>query len=184
MTKARELLNPEQDVTLSSGVTVHIVPFPTDLMQDINAYALEQFPDPVAPKKAIQTVDGEELVDDINNAEYKSDKDRAEAGRKQIIFNAFLEECVQFDLAPYEPDIQRISKKYKVQFPEELSERKIKFLLKYAVRTTDDFEVIGSTVMRLSGISEERIAQRRETFRPEMARPETNEVETPGPTQE
>lgn len=180
MTKARELLKLDGDITLSSGVTVHIVPFPADLMKDIDAYAFAQFPDPDPPKKTIKVVDGEELVDDLDNEEYKAEKDKAEAGRKKIVFDAFLDECVLVELELYERDIKRIEK-YTGPFPEDQSERKLKFLTKFAMRTVDDFKIVGNTVMRISGVNEERIATRRESFRPEMARPETNEAEASSP---
>lgn len=181
MTRARELLGQSgEDLTLSSGVTVHVVPFPADLNKSISAYAFKQFPDPTPPKKQVAVVDGTEEVDDLDNAEYLAEKARAEAGRSKIISEAFIDLSVNVDLAKYEADIKRIER-YTGAYPEDPTERKLKFLTEFAIRTVTDYQAISFSVMQQTGISEEDVAERLDLFRSEVARPEDKQTAPPGP---
>lgn len=181
MTRAIELLGQSgEDLTLSSGVMVHVVPFPADLNKSISAYAFKQFPDPIPPKKVITVVDGTEEVDDLDNADYLAEKAKAEAGRSKIISEAFLDLSVNIDLARYEADIKRVER-YTGAYPEDATERKLKFLTEFAIRTITDYQAISFSVMQQSGISEEDVAARLDLFRPEVARPEDKQATPSGP---
>lgn len=182
MTRAIELLGKSgEDLTLSSGVTVHVVPFPADLNKSISAYAFREFPDPIPPQKTIQVVDGTEEVDNPEDADYLAEKSRAEAGRNKIISEAFLDLSVIVDLAKYEADIKKVER-YTGPYPEDLSERKLKFLTEFAIRTVTDYQAISFSVMQQTGISEEDVAERLDLFRPEMARAEDKQAASPRST--
>jgi len=176
MTRAIELLGKSgEDLTLSSGVTVHVVPFPADLNKSISAYAFREFPDPIPPKKTIQVVDGTEEVDNLEDADYLADKVRVEAGRSKIISEAFIDLSVNVDLGKYNADIKRVER-YTGPYPDDPTERKLRFLTEFAIRTVTDYQAISFSVMQQSGISEEDVAERLDVFRPEMARAEDKQA--------
>jgi len=95
-----------EDITLTSGVTVQVAPFPAALYNKIQIKSLEDFPDPEPPKKTVEVVDGTEEVDDLENPEYLEAKRDAERSRLARFAEAVVEVCVDVDLDTWKGEIK------------------------------------------------------------------------------
>lgn len=171
MTKARELLNEKQvgeTYTLSSGVTVQVVPFPAGLWEKINRKALHDFPDPEPPKKEITVVDGTEEVDDLLDPDYVSAKAEAERQRSNLLGEAIIDLCIQVDLSQYEAKIKHLEKYDLEPYPEDNEEKRVRFLIDYALRTRGDYETVMVSATTQMTISDPEVAERLKSFQREM----------------
>ena len=153
-------------LVFSSGVAVRYGPFPSGLYWDIMARALDEHPDPECPKKTVKVLTGTEEVDDPDDPTYQAGLAKARLARWNLLGEAALEFCVELDggLEQYEPTIGRLAKKYvKDPPPEDLVERKVWLLAKWAIRTPEDWKIIAK-VQRFSQIEDEEVRQRAEFF--------------------
>jgi hypothetical protein len=166
---------------LSSGVEVEYGPFPANMYWDIQARALEDHPDPEPPKKVVETFDGTEEVDDLQNPEYVAALNVARLARFNLLGEAALEFCVEvLDWERWEPKVKRLAEKYvKEKPPEDPVERKVWFLAKFAIRTPGDWNLIRK-VQSFSQIEDEEVRQRAEFFRGDVAGPEGAGADAPG----
>lgn len=167
--------NDFQEKTLSSGVTVRVLPFPAGLWDKINSQIQADFPDPVPPKKTINVLGGTEEVDDLENPEYKQKALEAKTARDnasgKIIGEATLDLCVLVDLAPYEGAIKRLEK-YTDKFPSDPDERRIRFLTEYAMRSRGDYEAVTFSAVTQMAIGDKEVAERVSSFQDNVARTE------------
>lgn len=180
--KARELLKngtEPEEITLSSGVVVSVTAFPVGLFEDLNIKGLELYPDPVPPKKAVATLGGDEMVDDLKNPAYISKKNEAANNRNNLLAEAILDLCVQVDLTPWESVIKKLEK-YSPAFSSDADERKLEFLTRYALRGKPDYEVVTVSAMAQMIADDAEVAKRLESFRDQMERATASNNETPG----
>lgn len=170
--------NEFQEKTLSSGITVRVLPFPAGLWDKINSQIQVEYPDPVPPKKIIQVLGGTEEVDDLENPEYKQKALEVKTARDnangKIIGEATLDLCVQVDLAPYESAIKRLEK-YTDKFPTDPDERRIRFLTEYAMRSRGDYEAVTFLAVTQMAIGDKEVAERVNSFQDNVARTATND---------
>jgi hypothetical protein len=169
-------------MVLSSGVAVEYGPFPSGLYWDIMSRALEEHPDPEPPRKTIQVVTGTEEVDDPEDPAYKAALEAARLARFNLLGEAVLDLCVEVvgGMEQYEPVVGRLARKYaKEPPPDDPAERKVWFLTKYAIRTREDWKLIGR-VQRFSQIDDEEVRQRAEFFRGDVAGAEGAGADAPG----
>lgn len=170
--------NDFQEKTLSSGITVRVLPFPAGLWDKINSQIQADYPDPVPPKKTIQVLGGTEEVDDLENPEYKQKALEVKTARDnangKIIGEATLDLCVQVDLAPYESAIKRLEK-YTDKFPTDPDERRIRFLTEYAMRSRGDYEAVTFLAVTQMAIGDKEVAERVNSFQDNVARTATND---------
>lgn len=173
-----------QEETLSSGVTVKILPFPAKLFDTIQRRGLEKFPEPVPPKKIITVLGGTEEVDDLDNQDYLNEKARARGERErwtgERIGETVLDACLQIDLAPWEARIKNIEKVIDELAPVDPEERRTFFLTNYALRGRADYERVTTTAMSLMMVGDSEITERMESFRGEMARSSPDNSQTSG----
>src|SRR3990172_10045886 len=102
MAKAREAQKfIGESKTLSSGVTVTVIPFPPGLLQRINS----DHPDPEPPKKTIEVLGGTEEVDNLKDEDYLTEKESVTTQRNSLLGEAVIELCVEVDLKPYTKEI-------------------------------------------------------------------------------
>lgn len=153
--------------TFDSGVRVRYGPFPHGAYWDIMARALEEYPDPEVPMKTVEVVDGTEEMEDWENEGYKAEKRIAELARAEMMVDATLEWCIEL-VEDFEPAIERLKKKWVKDVPDDPIDRKVWFLRKFAIRTTDDWNIIAKC-RRYSQIEDEEVADRAEFFRGEVA---------------
>lgn len=170
--------NDFQEKTLSSGITVRVLPFPAGLWDKINSQIQVDYPDPVPPKKTIQVLGGTEEVDDLENPEYKQKALEVKTARDnasgKVIGEATLDLCVQVDLAPYENAIKRLEK-YTDKFPTDPDERRIRFLTEYAMRSRGDYEAVTFLAVTQMAIGDKEVAERVNSFQDNVARTATND---------
>lgn len=174
MTKAKEAKFIGESKTLSSGVLVTVIPFPMGLLQRINS----DHPDPIPPKKTIKVLDGTEEVDNLKDKDYLAKIDSVNAERNRLLGEAVIELCVEVDLAKYAKEIKTLEK-YTSPYPDDLDERRNRFLMEYAFRTKGDYEwAMGSAITQIS-ISDEEVQERIATFQSDLSRPATNGAKAP-----
>lgn len=174
-----------QEETLSSGVTVKILPFPARLFDNIQRRGLEKFPEPVPPKKVITVLGGTEEIDDLANQDYLNEKARAKAEREQWtggrIGETVLDACLQIDMAPWEAKVKSIEKIIDEPAPTDPEERRAFFLENYALRGKADYERVTTTAMSLMMVGDSEITERMESFRSEVARAGANDAQASSP---
>lgn len=161
--------------TLSSGVTVVVIPFPPGLLQRINA----DHPDPVPPKKTIQVVDGTEEVDNLKDESYLTQKEEVTQQRNSLLGEAVIELCVELDLAKYAKEIKKLEK-YTSPYPDDTDERRSRFLSEYALRTRGDYEVVITSAITQIAISDEEVQERIKSFQGQLSQRATNGAKAPG----
>jgi len=185
VSKARELLEEtlERDVTLSSGVQIKILPFPSQLYPKLNARALSEHPDPDPPTKTVEVVDGTEEVPDTENEDYQQALREAQSARQAILLEAILDFCVEVDMDKWEDEVARLER-YIGQLPEDPVERKIEFLNQFALRTKGDYELVATTATAAMMTGNPEVAERLKSFRGQMAQPAGDDADAPGPDAE
>lgn len=170
---------------LSSGVIVTILPFPARLHESIQAKALEKFPEIKPPKKIIKVAGGTEEIDDVNNPQYLDEKKKNQVERDNWsaskIGEKVIDFCLQVDTDPYEHIIKKLEETCEEAAPTNSDERRIYFLINYALRGRADYERIISVSLTLMAVGDSEIKARMDSFRSEMARAADNNPETPGP---
>lgn len=178
MPKAREAkqqLFIGESKTLSSGVTVTVIPFPPGLLQRINS----DHPDPMPPKKTIKVLDGTEEVDNLKDEGYILAKEEVTRERNSLLGEAVIELCVEVDLGKYASQIKKLEK-YTSPYPDDLDERRMRFLQEYALRTRGDYEVVITSAITQIAISDEEVQERIATFQSDLSRPATNGAKASG----
>lgn len=155
--------------TLSSDVTVIVIPFPPGLLQRINS----DHPDPVPPKKTIQVLDGTEEVDNLKDEGYILEKEAVTTQRNSLLGEAVIELCVEVDLKLYAKEIKKLEK-YTSPYPDDTDERRMRFLQEYALRTRGDYEVVITSAITQIAISDEEVQERIKSFQSDMALSSTN----------
>lgn len=169
--------------TLSSGVTVKVIPFPARLWEKIQADALEKYPEPIPPKKTIKVLNGTEEVDDLNNPEYVELKEERRKQRDSFmaepIGNATLDLCVEVDIEPYEAQLNRVAQYSRETLPTETHEKKIYFLQNFAMRGRADYERVSIRAIQLMQVGDAEVADRIKSFRNDVAQPATNGTHAP-----
>ena len=170
----------------SSGVTVLYGPFPYGMYWDIMSRALDEYPDPETPQKTIEVLGGTEEVDDLEDPVYQAGLKAARLARANLLGEATLEFCVEpkGGMAQWEPLLKRLSDKYVSDPPpEDETERRAWFLAKYALRTEADWGIVG-LVQRFSQIDNEEVRRKAEQFPGDVAGPEGDGADAPGPVEE
>jgi hypothetical protein len=168
-----------EELTLDSGVTVTVRPFPAGLFEKVQARALEDFPDPDPPMKEIPVVDGVEEVEDVDAPGYLAQKELAERKRLERLGEACLDLCVSVDLEAWEPTIRRLER-YAGPFPEDPDERQLEFLTSYALSTADDWQNVLVTAIEQTVIGSPEVAERLKLFRRSVERPAAADADAPG----
>jgi NADH:ubiquinone oxidoreductase subunit E len=185
MSKARKLLEEtlESELTLSSGVTITILPFPSQLYPKLNARALAEHPDPEPPMKTVEVVDGTEEVPDEDNEEYQDALREARNARQSLLLEAILDFCVEVDMSEWQDELNRLER-YIGQLPDDPVERKIEFLNQFALRTKGDYELVATTATAAMMTGSPEVAERLKSFRSQMAQPAGDDADAPGPDAE
>lgn len=159
-----------KSLELSSEVVIEYGPFPGGLYWEIQARALEEHPDPEPPRKKIETVDGFEEIDDLEDPDYNLKLNAARLARFNLLGEAVLEFCVRI-VSPdnWEETVQRLATKYvKSQPPTEPTEKRVWYLANFALRTPQDWKIV-RLVQRFSQVEDEEVARRVEFFRGNVA---------------
>ena len=174
-----------KELELSSGVTVLYGPFPQGLYWDIMSSALDTYPDPEMPKREIEVLGGTEEVDDDENPEYVEALSQARLARFGILTEAALDLCVEIQGWPeqWEAALAKVAKYAKDEPPADPDERRVWFLNKYALRTREDWKLIGK-IQRFSQIDDEEVRKRAEFFRGNVEGAEDPGGDAPGPAEE
>jgi len=173
-----------KEMKTSSGVTVLYGPFPGGLYWDLMGRLLDEHPDPEPPMKEIETFDGPEEVEDIEDPEYKAALSKARLARADKMGRFILETCVEIADGGWEADAERLADKWaKDPLPDDPLDRKVWYLEKYVLRTVKDWEIIGR-VQRFSQIEDEEVRQRAEFFRGHVEGPEGAGADAPGAGEE
>jgi NADH:ubiquinone oxidoreductase subunit E len=181
MSKARKLIEEElsSELTLSSGVAVTILPFPSQLYPKLNARALAEHPDPEPPMKTVEVVDGTEEVPDEENEEYQEALREARNARQSLLLEAILDFCVEVDMDQWGDELARLER-YVGEMPEDPVDRKIEFLNQFAMRTRGDYELVATTATAQMMAGSPEVAERLKSFRGEMAQPAGDDADAPG----
>lgn len=162
------------DETLNSGVTIRIKPFSARLWDRIQQRGLNDFPDPVPPKKTIKTFDGEEVVDDFNNEDYLAEIDQIKSERDNftgtLIAEAMMDLFIEVDLSKYTSEIKRLEKYVGEPVPKDETEKKIYFLENFAFTGRADYEKASTATMMLMTVGDSEVAKRIESFRSDVER--------------
>ncbi len=177
MAKAKEAQNKfiGESKTLSSGVTVVVIPFPPGLLQRINS----DHPDPVPPKKTIKVLDGTEEVDNLKDEGYLAQKDEVTRERNSLLGEAVIELCVEVDLKPYAKEIAKLER-FTSPYPDDTDERRMRFLQEYALRTRGDYENVITSAITQIAISDEEVQERIATFQSDLQRNSPNGTKAHG----
>lgn len=173
--------NAEDLITLSSGVTVAVLPFPTDLWPRLNARTFQEFPEPVPPKKKIKVVDGFEEIDDTDDPEYQAAAQRTAMSRINMLGEAVMDLCVRVDLEAYKRETALLAKYRDEPLPEDPDTLKMVFLADYALRTPEDTTAVVSSATSRMFTSDPEVAERLRFFRRKVARPAGGQPTPPGP---
>lgn len=159
-----------KQMTMSSGVTVRYGPFPGSLYYDLMAKALEDHPDPEVPQKEIEVLGGTEWVDDEDEPAYKAELRKARNARWDLVGKMALDLCVEvpgWESGEWKDVTDRLIDVYGAKVdgkvPETDAERRMAFLLKYAIRTAEDWEIVRK-VQRFSIIDDEEVRRQAESF--------------------
>jgi len=175
MAKAKEAKFVGESKTLSSGVTVMVIPFPPGLLQRINL----DHPDPIPPKKTIKVLDGTEEVDNLKDETYLAEKDTVTTQRNSLLGEAVIELCVEVDLTKYAKQITKLEK-FTSPYPDDTDERRMRFLQEYALRTRGDYEVVCTSAITQIAISDEEVQERIAMFQVDLSRGSTNGAKARG----
>lgn len=172
-----------EEVKLSSGITIKILPFPARLFEKFQERALEKFPDPVPDKKEIEAFGGPETVDNIDDPEYIMAMSEADGKRSRFIsekvLEFLLEFCVELELAEYEEIIKRLEK-YTGAYPDDPIERKIQFLSDYAIKKKSEYELLISSSLTQTFIDDPEVAKRLSSFQNQLAQTTADESDASG----
>lgn len=178
-----ELLDDKVEETLSSGVTVSVLPFPARLFLRIQEEAEKRFPDLVPPQKTIEVLDGTEEVDDLNDPDYVVEQKTVEAARaawmSEKVLDVLLKFCIEVDLSKHEGTIRALEETL-WEFPTNGVERKLEFLSSYAARTKPDYDRLILASLGQTTVDDEEVAQRLASFQDHVERATTGDTETPG----
>ena len=161
--------------TLSSGITVTVIPFPPGLLQRINS----DHPDPVPPKRTIEVLGGTEEVDNLKDEGYVLEKEAVTTQRNSLLGEAVIELCVELDLAKYIKEIKKLER-FTSPYPNDTDERRMRFLQEYALRTRGDYEVVITSAITQIAISDEEVQERIAMFQTDMARGTPNGAKASG----
>lgn len=177
-----------KEFELSSGITVLYGPFPAGMYWDIMDRALQDFADPEVPYRTIEVLGGTEEIEDPEDPEYQKALLKARQAQNKLMANAVLDFCVEVKggLGPWEDIIELIARKYASlsdPLPEDPRERQSWFLKKYAMKTADDWRLIGK-VQSFSQIDDDEVRLRAEQFPGDVAGPEGDGAAAPGAAEE
>ena len=174
-----------KELEFSSGVKVIYGPFPQGLYWDIMSNALDEYPDPEVPKREIEVLIGTEEVDDLENPEYVAALNHARLARFGVLTKAVLDMCVEVEGWPeqWESAVEKAAQYSADPPPEDPDKFKVWFLEKWAIRTREDWKIVGK-VQRFSQIDDEEVRQRAEFFRGDVEGAESPGVDAPGPAEE
>jgi hypothetical protein len=181
VSEGRDLLQEgPEEITLSSGVTVVVSPFPTGMHNNLQAKLLDEHPDPKPPKKTIEVVDGTEEVDDLNDPNYLQELAKARRKRNDIFAEAVIEFSVRVkDMDEWADTVQRLES-YLGKRPKNLSECQLWFLSNYGFRTKADYQRVVTSALSQALIEDKEVARRLETFQGDVARSTDNGAGPPG----
>lgn len=172
-----------KSLILASGVEVRYGPFIGNMYWDIQARALELYPDPEPPKKEIETAFENEMVDDLDDPEYQLESTKMRLARINLLGEAVLEFCVEIvDWERWREKVPRVEK-YVGSAPEDPDDLKVWFLAKYAIRGNEWGKLI-RMVQSFSQIEDEEVRNRVEFFRRDVAGSSGDGADAPGPAQE
>jgi len=174
----RELRNGKsgEEIVLSTGVTVTVLPFPLGLLERIN----KDFPDPKPPKKTINVLGGTEEVDNLTDPDYLAQKQLTTNQRNAKLGEATIEFCIECDLSQYESTIRRLEKIVS-SYPDDPYERRARFLQDYALATVNDYSNVMVSSISQATVTDEEVTERIATFQGDLSRHTTNGTPTPGP---
>ena len=164
-----------EEITLSSGVVVTVLPIPPGLIQQIQ----RDYPDLVPPKKTITVLGGTEEVDNLSDPQYKQGQATIERERNSKLGEAVVEFCLECDLSKYEPTIKRLEKIVSA-YPTDPDERRVRFLLEYALKTVGDYSITQAIAIEQISFTDEEVRERIASFQTNLARAAANGTETPG----
>lgn len=180
MTKKKKVNEPERH-ELTSGVTVIVRPFPAGLFEKVQARGLREYPDPIPPKKTITVLDGTEEVDDLDDPDYKEEVALSERKRNELLGEAVYDLCVEIEggLDPWEPTIKKLEK-YQGPFPEDPEDRKLEFLTSFGLSTAGDYELVMTSAVSQTLITDPEVADRLQSFQPKVEGAASINSETSG----
>lgn len=158
-----------EEVTLSSGVMVRVMPIPPGLIQQIQ----RDYPDEKPPKKTITVLGGTEEVDNLDDPEYKARQAAIERERNGKLGEAVVEFCLECDLDKYASTIKRLEKIVSA-FPTDPDERRIRFLYEYALRTVGDYSITQAVAIEQISFTDEEVKERISSFQSDLARATAN----------
>jgi len=178
MAKRRELRNGKsgEEIVLSTGVTVTVLPFPLGLLDRIN----KDFPDPKPPKKTINVLGGTEEVDNLTDPDYLAQKQLATNQRNVKLGEATIEFCIECNLSQYESTIKRLEKIVS-PYPDDPYERQARFLQDYALATVNDYSNVYVSSLNQSTVTDEEVTERIATFQGDLSHRTANGTPPSGP---
>lgn len=165
-----------EDITLSSGVVVNVTALAPGLIQQIQ----KDNPDAVPPKKTINVLGGTELVDDLNDPDYKEKQKAIETVRNGKLGEAVIEFCLSLNMSQYDGLIKRLEKVVS-PYPTDLDERQTRFLYEYALKKADDYSLVITSALEQISISDKEVQERIATFQSGIQGHQANGATSPGP---
>ena len=174
--EAEEKLTSGESHICSSGVKIWVRPIPPQLWRRLLAKVEKDHPYPPIPKRTIEVLGGTEEVDDLTNPEYVAQKRAVDEARINDQGEALLDYCVDIDggLEQYNSKITRIEKRTDEKYPTDLEDRRIQFLNEYVIRSAGDWQFVFGSAVEQTQATDPEVSARMDSFRDNVARPETN----------
>ena len=167
---------------LPGGVEIIVRPFPAGLFPELQAKAIDTYPDPEMPKKTIDVLDGTEEVDNPDDEEYQQARRMAEAQRYTMMAEAALDLCCEVDMERYEREVKKLGKY--ANLSDDADERQLQFLEMYALRTPSCQERVVMSAITQTVIGSPEVARRLAFFQRQVARAEAGDADASGVAEE
>jgi hypothetical protein len=177
--KAREALEKVESGEshiCTSGIKIWVRPIPSQLWRRVLAKVEKDHPYESVPKKTIKTVDGTEQVDNPTDPHYLEKKRAIDEARINDQGEAIIDYCVDVDggIEQYDSKIARIESRTDEAYPTDLEDRRIQFLTEYVIRSAGDWQFLFASAIGQTQVTDPEVSARMDTFRDNVAQPETN----------
>jgi hypothetical protein len=178
---------PRDQEFTASGITVRVLPFPMIIYDRIQADMIEMFPDPIAPKKQIDTLGGKEEVDDTEDEGYKRELAEVNVSRNDYVARRYIQTllslCLEIDIDAYKGELEKFLRylgKSGLDVPDNEYDLREEFLSQFVLRKRSDYRRVLSLALRQATITGEEVAARINSFQGDVEQPATDDAQASG----
>lgn len=170
----------------AGNIVIRVLPFPMNIYDQIQIDMIEKFPDPVAPKKEVDTLGGKEEIEDTENKEYQQELIEVNASRGDYIARRYIQTllslCLEIDADKYQSEIDKFKhylSKSGQDVPDNEYDLTEEFLSQFVLRKRSHYRQVLQLALNQATITDEEVAARINSFQGDVEQSTSDDAETP-----